>query len=143
MGYACPVCGDPQSDAIHLANHLAFTALVRGGDHEDWLDDHVPEWESMNEETLGDRLTDEADEADYPQVFEDTTDQGHGHADHDHVDGHDSGHATQDISDAMLANAEQQLADEDLDNPEDVMAEARELTRKRRERDEESDSESE
>ncbi|MEF8785291.1 MAG: DUF5810 domain-containing protein [Haloarculaceae archaeon] len=143
MGYACPVCEDPQADAIHLANHLAFTALVRGGDHEDWLDDHVPDWESMDEETLGEHLTVEADETDYPQVFEDTTDQPHDHA--DHAGGHDSAHATQDVSDAMLADAERQLAEEDLENPDDVMAEARELTRKRREEraDEESDSESE
>ncbi|WP_340100329.1 DUF5810 domain-containing protein [Salinibaculum salinum] len=144
MGYACPVCEDPQSDAIHLANHLAFTALVRGGDHEDWLDDRVPDWESMDEETLGEYLTVEADETDYPQVFEDTTGQGHDHADHEHAGGHDSGRATQDISDAMLADAERQLADEDLENPDDVLAEARELTRKRRAgADEESDSESE
>ena len=38
MGYACPVCEDPQSDATHLANHLAFTAMLRGGEHGEWLD---------------------------------------------------------------------------------------------------------
>ena len=43
MGYACPVCDHPQADARHLANHLAFTALARGGDHEAWLDDAVAE----------------------------------------------------------------------------------------------------
>jgi hypothetical protein len=131
MGYACPVCTDPQADATHLANHLAFTALVRGGDHEDWLDEHVPEWDSMNEETLGTELSELAEDTDYPQVFEDTTDQGH---DHDHVGGHDHGHGTQDISDAMLSEAESALADQDIETPDDVMAEARELTRKRRSR---------
>jgi hypothetical protein len=130
MGYACPVCTDPQADAAHLANHLAFTALVRGGDHEEWLDEHVPEWDSMNEETLGNQLVDLAEDTDYPQVFEDTTDQGH---DHDHAGGHDHGRGTQDISDAMLSEAESALADEDIETPDDVMAEARELTRKRRE----------
>jgi hypothetical protein len=131
MGYACPVCTDPQADATHLANHLAFTALARGGDHEDWLDEHVPEWDSMNEETLGEELVGMADDADYPQVFEDTTDQGHGH---DHQHDHDHGRGTQDISDAMLSEAESALAEEDVETPDDVMAEARELTRKRRER---------
>ncbi|WP_302082370.1 DUF5810 domain-containing protein [Salinibaculum rarum] len=145
MGYVCPVCEDPQADTIHLANHLAFTALVRGGDHEEWLDEHVPDWESMDEETLGEHLTVDADETDYPQVFEDTTDQPHDHEhDHGHAGGHDSGHATQGLSDAMLADAREELADEDLDNPEDVLAEARELTRKRHEqRADEDDSESE
>jgi len=136
MGYACPVCTDPQADATHLANHLAFTALARGGDHEEWLDEHVPEWESMNEETLGDQIVDLADDTDYPQVFEDTTDQGVGDHQHDHADGHDHQHGrgTQDISDAMLSEAESALADEDVGTPDEVMAEARELTRKRRER---------
>ena len=131
MGFACPVCTDPQADAVHLANHLAFTALVRGGDHEAWLDEHVPEWDSMNEETLGEELAELADDTDYPQVFEDTTDQ-HGH-EHNHTDGHDHGRGTQDISDAMLSDAESALAEEDVETPDDIMAEARELTRKRRE----------
>ena len=131
MGYACPVCTDPQADATHLANHLAFTALVRGGDHEEWLDDHVPEWGSMDEAELGARLAEEADDTEYPQVFEDTTDQGHDHA--DHAAGHDHGHGMQGVSDAMLSEAESALAEEDVGTPEDVMAKARELTRKRRE----------
>ena len=40
MGYACPVCEIPHQDATHLANHLAFTAMTHGDDHEAWLDDH-------------------------------------------------------------------------------------------------------
>ena len=138
MGYACPVCSDPQADGAHLANHLAFTALVRGGDHEAWLDEHVPDWASMDEASLGEKLTEMADDADYPQVFEDTTDQhADGVGEHDH--GHD--HAgMQGVSDAMLGEAEDALADEDIETPDDIMAEARELTRKRREQ---SDSESE
>ena len=134
MGYACPVCTDPQADATHLANHLAFTALVRGGDHEEWLDEHVPEWGSMDEATLGEELVELAADADYPQVFEDTTDQGQGH---EHEGGHGHEHAggqgTQGVSDAMLSQAESALAEEDIETPDDVMAEARELTRKRRE----------
>jgi hypothetical protein len=138
MGYACPVCSDPQADATHLANHLAFTALARGGDHEEWLDEHVPDWESMGEDTLGDELAGMAEEADYPQVFEDTTDQGHGHAhDHEHTHdsagGHDPTRGMEGVSDAMLAEAEEALADEDAPDTENVLAEARELTRQRRE----------
>jgi hypothetical protein len=142
MGFACPVCGDPQSDARHLANHLAFTAMLRSGDHEAWLDEHVPEWGEMDEATLADRVADVAEETEYPQVFEDTT-GGEGGADHDHEHGHGhGGHAGRrggpdrgpggytDPSD-LPAGADA-LAGESED-AEEVLAEARELTRKRRE----------
>jgi len=86
MGYRCPVCDDPQADDVHLANHLAFTALVHGGDHEDWLDNQVPDWAEMGEQGLADQLREHAESAEYPAVFEDTTDGadrtqrgGHGH----------------------------------------------------------------
>jgi hypothetical protein len=129
MGYACPVCGDPQADDVHLANHLAFTALARGGDHEDWLDETVPDWAEMDDDSLADRVVDHADEQEYPQVFEDTT----GHADHDHSQGRDrqEGMPGGDVHDAMLEEAEERLADEDMPDTDDVLAEARELTRKR------------
>jgi len=44
MGYARPVCERPQRDGEHLAHHLAFTAMLHGGDHEVWLDDRVTDW---------------------------------------------------------------------------------------------------
>ncbi|WP_255152400.1 DUF5810 domain-containing protein [Halorarius halobius] len=72
MGYACPVCGDPQADARHLANHLAFTAMLGREDHEAWLDDHAPGWEQDGERELAERVADHADDSEYPQVFEDT-----------------------------------------------------------------------
>ena len=159
MGYACPVCGDPQADARHLANHLAFTALARGGDHEQWLDDHVPDWEDHGEAWLSDRVVDHADEEEFPQVFEDTTDGGsggerihdheHGHAhDHEHTHEHDQprdaeeglGSGVADVSEAAVQDALARIDDGDRD-PEDVLAEARELTRKRRESDDESETE--
>ena len=140
MGYACPVCGDPQSDDVHLANHLAFTALARGGDHEDWLDETVPEWESLTEATLAAEVTDHADETEYPQVFEDTTGQ-HDHRDHA-TDRQAGGHtATSEIPDAMLAEAEQRLDDEELPDTEDVLAEARRLTEQRHADDADSETE--
>lgn len=124
MGFRCPVCGDPQADAGHLANHLAITAVTRGGSHEDWLDEHVPDWEELGEAGLAEEVHELADDAEYPQVFEDTTGQdlgasegtghgdhtGHDHGDpstHDHGDhtGHDhgnqSGHGQQSGLDEM------------------------------------------
>ncbi len=53
MGYVCPVCEEPQLDAEHLANHVAFTAILRGGDHEEWLAEHAPTWEKQDPATLG------------------------------------------------------------------------------------------
>jgi hypothetical protein len=153
MGYACPVCGDPQADAIHLANHLAFTALLRGGDHEAWLDEHVPEWEDHGESWLAERVVEGADDEEFPQVFVDTTgqtdDHAHDHADHDHA--HDHGHGREaghtnpsehtGPTDAAVEDAMSQLEGDDGDLSE-IIDEARELTRKRREgNDEDSETE--
>ena len=104
MGYRCPVCGHPQSDADHLDNHLAFTALARGGDHEEWLDAHAPDWGDLDPASLGERVTEHAEKAEFPQVFDNTTPD----ADRDQ-ERHDS--ARGDLS----------------------LEEARELTRRRRE----------
>lgn len=73
MGYRCPVCDDPQVDDTHLANHLAFTALVRGGEHEAWLDAEVPDWEQLGETELAAKLRGVVETVEFPQVFEDTT----------------------------------------------------------------------
>ena len=78
MGYACPVCSDPQADATHLANHLAFTAMTGGTDHEAWLDDHVGEWGQMGETELADIVVEHAEERDFPQVFEESGTHDHG-----------------------------------------------------------------
>ncbi len=72
MGYACPVCSDPQADAGHLANHLAFTAILGDDDHETWLEEHAPRWAEMNERELAATVTDHVEETDFPQLFEDT-----------------------------------------------------------------------
>jgi hypothetical protein len=73
MGYACPVCDDPQQDAEHLANHLAFQALTHGDDHESWLDDHAPGWAEGGPADLAPRLAELAEAAEYEVVFADTT----------------------------------------------------------------------
>ena len=87
MGLSCPVCEDPQADAVHLANHLAITAMTRGGDHEAWLDDNVPDWEELGETGLAEKVSEFATSTDYPTVFEDTTGQQSGlHRSRDHTD---------------------------------------------------------
>jgi len=75
MGYACPVCGDPQADGEHLANHLAFTALRGDADHEQWLDDHAPDWDQGDAESLAPVVTEYAETVEFPQVFENTVDR--------------------------------------------------------------------
>jgi len=122
MGYRCPVCGDPQADDVHLANHLAFTAMVRGGDHESWLDETVPDWGSHDDEGLAEIVADIAESAEYPQVFEDTTD---GSSAHDHSGGD------------PLPGGATPAEDPGLDDEaQEILSEAREMTRERREADE-------
>jgi hypothetical protein len=118
MGYSCPVCGDPQADEVHLANHLAFTAMVRSGDHEAWLDEHVPDWAQRGDEGLADAVTDLAEGTEYPQVFEDTT------GTHDHeTDG----------SPGPLPGGAEPASPPELDeDARETLAEAREMTRERR-----------
>jgi len=115
MGYACPVCSDPQADRGHLANHLAFTAMLGDDDHGAWLDEHAPGWGEMSEADLAEVVADRVEETEFPQLFEDTAgglgegsndppeersgalfdDAGHDHGAHDnaHGDGdtHDHG----------------------------------------------------
>lgn len=92
MGYRCPVCDDPQADSLHLANHLGFTAIARGGDHEAWLDEQVSGWGEMDEHELADRVSKLAEPAEYPTVFEDTTGHEDSHANHE--GDHDHAHQT-------------------------------------------------
>lgn len=118
MGYECPVCEIPQADASHLANHLAITAIARSGDHEAWLDDRVNGWEDLDEEALADRVTDHAADADFPQVFEDTTAQPT--ADRRQNEG---------LDEAALARLQ---GNDDID-VDSIVERARELTAARRE----------
>lgn len=133
MGYACPVCGDPQADAEHLANHLAFTAMLGDADHESWLDERVPDWADRDPDALGAALTDEAEEREYPQVFEDTTDHG---PDHDPERSGALFDDEPDLGDGFATRARERVArdrerypDSDADR-EAILEEAREMTRK-------------
>ncbi|WP_251341464.1 DUF5810 domain-containing protein [Haloplanus halophilus] len=84
MGLACPVCETPQRDAEHLANHLAFTAMLHGDAHERWLDETVPGWESEGAAELAPVVADHAESADYDEVFEESLPEGRRDHDHDH-----------------------------------------------------------
>ena len=69
MGYACPVCEDPQADGKHLANHLAFSALLGRADHESWLDEHAPGWDGDSPAELAERITPHIEEVEYPDAI--------------------------------------------------------------------------
>lgn len=146
MGYECPVCATPQADARHLANHMAFTAVLGDADHEAWLEEHAPGWSEAGEAELAPRVAEHAPEAEFEQVFEDTVggleesdptdpleersgalfDDAAGHGpgrghDHSHDHGHDHpGH------DHMGAPREPEELDEEA---REVLEEAREMTR--------------
>ena len=119
MGYACPVCEEPQADAGHLANHLAFTALTGGDDHEAWLDDHVPDWGQSGESELAEAVAGVAEETEFP--FDDRA--GADHGGHEHA--HDHGVDTQ----QARARGTGQLDDEAAE----ILSEAREMTESMRE----------
>jgi len=129
-GYACPVCETPQRDAEHLANHLAFTAMLHGDAHEAWLDEHAPGWGEEGAAELAPVVAERADEATYEEVFEDTVARGEG-ADHDH----DPAPAPEPRSAAFGADAS------DLDDEARLaLAEAREMTRAMLEDDDDTNS---
>jgi len=71
MGYACPVCAEPQADGEHLANHLAFSAMLGRADHADWLDEHAPDWNEDGPEELAERVAPHAREVELPEVTDD------------------------------------------------------------------------
>jgi len=135
MGYACPVCGDPQADAEHLANHLGFSEMLGDDAHEDWLADHAPDWDESDADRLAPVVTAHAEEIEYPQVFEDTT----GDHDHTHDDERSGALFDDEAADAgFTADAARERARQgrspDLDGEAaDIMQEARELTERMRE----------
>ncbi|ELZ44023.1 hypothetical protein C464_14350 [Halorubrum coriense DSM 10284] len=141
MGYACPVCDTPQRDGEHLAHHLAFTAMLHGGDHEAWLDERVADWSEREPAALAAEVTPHADDAEYEEVFEDTVPRGRpdvgmgsgGNADspghsHDHGSGHGHDHG----SDPTASPGAGVPDPESVDDPTvaEALREARELTRR-------------
>ena len=143
MGYRCPVCGSPQHDDEHLANHLAMTAMLHGEDHEAWLDGHVEEWSEHTPPELADEVIDHAETVDYDEAAaeraetEIPTEDADGH-EHDH--GGSGGYPAEEIADPAEV-PDSGFIDEAA---EEAVAEAREMTRQRRENaadDEASDEE--
>ena len=146
MGYACPVCGDPQADGSHLANHLAFTAMLGDDGHEEWLDDHVPGWGDMGEAALAEVVVDHAPETAFPQVFEDTADGLDDDADppsarsgalfdEARVGEHGRGRAGEHSTSGGRPQAPETVPERGGDGPSDeeteaILAEAREMTRR-------------
>ncbi len=72
MGYACPVCDDLQADAEHLANHLAFTAMLHGDEHVDFLDARVPDWEDRRPPDLAAEVIHHAEYVEHDAALDDT-----------------------------------------------------------------------
>jgi len=112
--------------------------MLRGGEHGEWLDEHVPEWGELDEAELGERVAEHATETEFPQVFEDTTDRGSGG--HDHSHGHAEGGAERaggrpdHTARGDLPAGADALSGDGLDEEaREAIAEAREMTRKRRE----------
>jgi hypothetical protein len=147
MGYACPVCESPQVDGRHLANHLAFTAMIHGGDHEQWLDEHAPNWEEAGEDALAARVVSKARETPFPP-----TDLGD---DHDHDGNHthpndgattshprtnQGGHGRTDRADEIAPPIETTESENER-SVETVLAEARAMTERMIEDGERSESE--
>jgi hypothetical protein len=125
MGYVCPVCEDPQADGHHLANHLAFTAMLGDDAHEAWLDDHAPEWADADPAALADDSQ--------GSHSADGRDHGHRHGDtRDHDHGGSASLAGDDVPTGGVADVTDTLASDDDRSVEAVLAEARSLTRTRR-----------
>jgi hypothetical protein len=138
MGYSCPVCETPQHDSEHLANHLAMTAMLHEDDHEAWLDEHIDGWAELTPPALGGRVVDVAEAVDYDEAaveqaeiseefHEDPQDASHEHADshqHDHSGVPEVGG----VDEPSIQGPD--TLDEET---QEVLAQARELTRERRE----------
>lgn len=152
MGYVCPVCGDPQADAGHLANHLAFTAILGDDDHEAWLEANAPGWETMGEADLADEIRDDVEETEFPQVFENTVGETEREDDpleersgmlfeeddHAHGSGHEHGDRPHQHDPRSEPASRGELADAPLDEEaKAILEEAREMTREMLDEDEE------
>lgn len=123
MGYACPVCETPQRDGEHLANHLAFTAMLRNDAHEEWLDEHTPGWGAAGADELAAQVTEQAPEAEFEAVFEDTAD----HSNHQHDHGSRSQHDQPPVNPDSVRGHGSGSLDADAQN---ALQEAQEMTQK-------------
>ena len=117
MSYLCPVCESPFGGSEPLADHLAVSAILHGGNHEAWLDETVADWDDLSRAQLGDRVVDHAD----------TTD------DHEHIGEHSHGEPepASGLPNGIDSRASaHNTADSTLDaDAQAIIEEARELTR--------------
>lgn len=130
MAYACPVCAFPQADPTHLAHHLAFTAMTGDDEHAAWLDEHAPGWGEDGPDALAQRVLPHADEVDGPGA---ATDAGE---DHDHGEVSSPGDEPVPDHPSSVPDAAGRFQADDVD---DVLREARDITRARRRDGDESD----
>ncbi|MEF8773218.1 MAG: DUF5810 domain-containing protein [Halobacteriales archaeon] len=131
MGYACPVCGAPQVDGEHLANHLAFSALLGHDDHGDWLDDHSPGWDGDDPEALAERVTPHAEEMDLP--VETSTSRGEREAAGPDAEPFEAPPGDGAVERRHSPGAGAPSGDRELDTEaREILAEARRLTERRR-----------
>lgn len=136
MAYLCPVCEDPQADAQHLANHLAFTALLGNSDHGDWLDERVPDWAERDDDGLASELVEHVDSVEHPIDDVET----HDHDGHDHEHGGHAGQQDSSVAGDALRSADRGPAAMDAEAQE-IVAEAREMTREMQAESENGDDE--
>jgi len=132
MGYACPVCESAQADAAHLANHLAFTAMLGDDEHEAWLDERVPDWADRSPATLGPDVAQYAPERELEGAAAESgngeqSERQHGPG-HSHGSGTEAGGAPRFESEIARQGGygrDAGIADGEVDR---VLAEARDLT---------------
>jgi hypothetical protein len=128
VAYACPVCETIAPDAEHLAHHLAIVGMTRSGEHEAWLDEHAAGWQESSPEELAATATEHAEQVEHELADEAAggrPDVGHAH---DH--GHGAEHGGQ-PGGATPANAA------GSDETASVLAEAREMTQRMLDEDDE------
>lgn len=128
MGYACPVCDAEQADAKHLANHLAITASLGRQEHQEWLEEHAPEWGERSPEELGEIVSQYAPEIETPE-FEGASGGAGSGSGHSHGHDHDHGRPTG-LEDDLARQSRQPGRGSMTNEAENVLQEARELTRR-------------
>lgn len=119
-GYACPVCEAPQADAVHLANHLAVTASLGRTAHLEWLETHAPEWADDGPGELAATVAEYASELEGPE-FE---------GDHGHSHGHDHAPGRPQLEDDLARQTRQPGRGGLTPDVQRVLEDARELTRR-------------
>ncbi len=133
MGYSCPVCETPQDDDEHLANHLAMTAMLHEDDHEAWLDEHIDGWGDLTPPELGKRVVADLEEIDYDETAAEQADI----PDEFRNGGADEASDTTGVPETSPTDTGSPASGRDADSLDEetrkVLAEAREMTEKRRE----------